>query len=308
MTMRAGTRLAGIAFALTGAVALSRPAAAQDYERILAGIRLNSKANTVLARYGNPNEVVIGDVGVRGAGPNAGGTGAGGGSGEDGGGFSGSSGYPGAGASGGFGGGRGPRGMGASGMGGSASPGGFGSPGGGPAPDGGGGLGAPGGGPPGYGSSGYPGGSGSPYGGGYPGGSGYPGAGGGGGGGGAFGPTVSPLARQQEVTWIYNRKVNNNLVSYEFLIGPNGNVSQIRVSGYGGGNSRTKRGISLGSTYKDVVRIYGYPEEHVTVGRVLVASYRKTAHVQFQFMNERGQANPMSSGNKCVAVTIATVE
>ncbi len=305
MMMRGSARWAGAAFVLTGAAILAQPAAAQDYERVLAGIRLNSKSTAVLARYGNPNEVVIGDVGVRGTGPNTPGGGGAGvpGAPTDGGmgtpGMPGMGGMSAPGMPGGMGGSGMPGmpgrmgGMGAPGMGGMGAPGGF-SPGG---PEGDGSM--SGGGPP----AGYPGG--------FPGagGSGFPGSGGTAGGGvGPFGQTVSTLARQQEVTWIYNRKVNNNLVSYEFLIGPNGNVSQIRVSGYSGGNSRTKRGASLGTTYKDVVRMYGYPEEHVVVGRVLVASYRKTAHVQFQFMNERGQANPMSAGNKVVAVTIATVE
>jgi hypothetical protein len=154
-------------------------------------------------------------------------------------------------------------------------------------------------------------------GGGYPGG-GYPGASGGfpggrfgggaAGGVGQFGQTVSTLAPQQEVTWIYDRKVDNNLVSYEFLIGPDGHVIQIRVSGYKGGNARTQRGAVLGSSYKDVIRKYGYPEEHYQVGRVLVASYRNKAHVQFQFMNDRNTANPLTAGNKVVAMTIATVE
>jgi hypothetical protein len=110
------------------------------------------------------------------------------------------------------------------------------------------------------------------------------------------------------VTWIYNRKINNNLVSYEFLIGPSGQVVQIRVSGYYGGNSRTRRGVALGSTYKDVVQKYGYPEEHYQVGRILVASYRGRAHAQFQFLMDRPQSNPMATGNKVVAITIATVE
>jgi hypothetical protein len=125
---------------------------------------------------------------------------------------------------------------------------------------------------------------------------------------GSFGQVISTLAPEQEVTWVYYRKVNNNQIAYEFLIGPNGNVSQIRVSGYKGGNATTNRKIVLGSTYQDVVRAYGYPEEHYQVGNILVCSYRKNAHVQFQFLNERGLANPQQGGNKVIAITIATVE
>jgi hypothetical protein len=336
-------RVCGVAIAVAGFLITARPAAAQDtYERMLAGIRLNSTAKSVLARYGNPNEVIIGDVGFRQAPPQPGAGGMGmagsggmmgapGGMGDmpgsggmpmDGGGMSGPMGGRGMmGAPGGMSGGMSGMPMGGAPMG---APGGMsgmsGMPMGGPSM-GGPSMGGPGGmsGMPG-GMSGMPGGMGGmPSGmGGMPGGDDFPGRGGGmgmggpgamgGGGVGQFGQTISTLARQQEVTWIYNRKIGNNMVSYEFLIGPGGNVTQIRVSGYSGGNSKTRRGATLGSTYKQIVALYGYPEEHYQVGRILVASYRKKHHVQFQLMNERGQANPMAAGNKVVAITIATVE
>ena len=73
---------------------------------------------------------------------------------------------------------------------------------------------------------------------------------GGGPGVGPFGQSTSTTARQQEVTWIYNRKFkdvkgNTNVVSYEFLIGPGGRVSQIRVPGYYSKGTRTQRGVVL---------------------------------------------------------------
>ena len=259
--------LGAFAVVSTGiALTSARPASAQEIERVLAGIRLNSKSSSVLAKFGNPNEVVIGDVGVRGFGP-SGQPGGQGGSPGDGGAPGGDS-LPGVGGAGG----GGKNFPGARGFGGGAPPGGtLGA-----APPGGGGFGAPqgvGGPPPGAsGSFGGP-----PQGGGFggaPGGEGDFGGGGAGSSSGAIGPfgqSVSTLARQQEVTWIYNRKINNNVVSYNFLIGPNGNVVQILVSGYSGGNSKTKKGIGLGSTYKDVVRVYGYPEEHAIIGRTLIA-------------------------------------
>ena len=277
---------------------------AQDIERVLAGIRLNSKSSTVLAKYSNPNQVVIGDAGVGGFAPGGGAAGQGdpggggdprggdprggglpslsGGGGRSGpptrGGFGGGGG-PVAGPPGGFRGGGGPQ---------SGPPGGFGGGGFGGTADGdGGGFGGP---PGGFGG-------GDPRGGGNA-----------GGGVGGFGNTVSTLAQQQEVTWVYNRKVKNDLVSYNFLIGPNGNVIQIRVAGYSDSATKTKRGIGLGSTYKDVVKAYGYPEEHARYGRVLVASYRSRAHVSFQFLNQTPQSNPFASGNKVIAITIATVE
>ena len=319
-------RMMGVA-TLAAFAALAQPASAQTYERVLAGIRLNSSASAVLAKFGNPNEVVIGEIGVRAA-PNAaaaaaqnnaaasGAQGAGGafggglpnlggggrgrfGGGEGGAPFSGSGGgSP-------FSGGGSPFGQGGPGAsGGAPFGGGGGSPFGGGGrgeEDGGGGGGSP------FGGGGSPfGGGGSPFGGG-----GAPFGGGGRGASGGvsqFGQTVSPVTLQQEVTWIYYKKFNNNQVAYEFLIGANGQVSQIRVSGYGGGNIVTKRGIGLGSTYRQVIRSYGYPEDHTQVGRILVTSYRNKAHVSFQMLNERTATDPLSSGNKVIAITIATVE
>ena len=314
MTWRNSARLGGVALAIISVGALSRPLAAQqDIERILAGIRLGSNSKTVLARYGNPNEVVIGDVGIRSVGAGGQGASTPGVTGGDSGGLP--SGFQGAGGP--------PAGLPAPS---NAPPPVFNKPSSGLSPGAQslGGGGAPGGPPPGF--SGPPSGfSGSRPGGGPPAGFGGPPAGfgaptgaapgdegggapGAGGGVGGFGQTYSTLARQQEVTWIYNRKINNNLVSYEFLIGPGGSVAQIRSTGYKGGNIRTSKGVVLGSTYKDVVKTYGYPEEHAVYGNILIASYRKTAHIQFQFMNRIGQADPMSSGNKVIGITIAQVE
>jgi len=277
-------------------LAAATQAAAPSYERALAGIRLNSTGKTVLAKYGNPNEVVIGDVGAR--------QGAGGGAAGQNGGPGDQAGFPGsAGAPGTAGGGLPPLGFGGAGKGGET---GF---------PGAGGVGFP------RGPGGFPGAPGGFPGapGGFPGGgddtSGAPGAGGFGGGStvGPFGNTQSTVAREQEVTWIYNRKVNDKkgasqLVSYEFLIGPSGQVEQIRVSGYTGGNVRTNRGIGLGSTYREVIATYGYPEEHAAYGSVLVASYKNRAHISFQFLNDRVSGNVINPGNKVIGITIATVE
>lgn len=302
MAWRNTARFCGAALAVASiSAATVRQAQAQDIERVLAGIRLGSKSTTVLAKYGNPNDVVIGDVGIRPTGPgNFQGQGQGNnGNGEQLPGLPGSSGFPGQPP--------GTGGIGAFGMPNNipGAPGGPGYPDGdkggfgGPVPFGG----APGGAPGGF--PGFPGQPGAaPYGSGNPDdATGAPGANVG-----AFGNTFSSFAPQQEVTWIYNRKVSNNLVSYEFLIGPNGDVSQIRVIGYTGAGVKTKRGIGLGSTYKDVVRIYGYPEEHAQYGRILVANYKKNYHLSFQFLNESGQANLLAGGNKVIAITIATVE
>ncbi len=265
-----------------------------QYERELAKIRLNSKATSVLKIYGNPNDVVVGDVGFREA--PAGGAGQAGAQAGGGGGFGAPGGRGGLGAGGGrggFGGAPATVGGGAPATFGGGAPPGFG----GPPP----GFGGP---PPGFGGEDDRGGGG----GGFPGGFGG-GTPGGGGAVGQFGQTVSNLTPQQETTWIYNRRAGKDVVSYEFLVGQGGAVTQIRTIGYAGGNIRTKKGVQLGTTYKDVVLRYGVPEEQFRVGRSLIASYKGKNHVLFQFLNQRGQQeNPYSAGNKVIAITIASVE
>lgn len=327
MNWRRTGRVWSAALLIGAAVVVAQPASAQrdGYERVLAGIRLNSSAKDVLRKFGNPNQIVIGDVGMRvpqqggqgGApggmmggppggmgmgGPPAGMMGRGGGPimGGPGGNLPGGP-NKGAGASmSATGGGMSSGGMSAGGMGG-------GMMGGGPP------SGFMGGGPP----SGMMGGgmSGSgPMGGGMMGGD-LDGMGGGmmGGGVGPFGRNTSTTARQQEVTWIYNRKFkdvkgNTNVVSYEFLIGPGGRVSQIRVLGYYSKGTRTQRGVVLGSSYKDLVRLYGYPEEHILANGVLITSYKNKAHAQFQLIQSKPGADPSLQNYKIIAITIASVE
>ncbi|MBC8140320.1 MAG: hypothetical protein H7Y38_02635, partial [Armatimonadetes bacterium] len=50
---------------ILGASTRTADAQADQYERFLGGVKLNSKASNVLKAYGNPNDVVIGDVGFR---------------------------------------------------------------------------------------------------------------------------------------------------------------------------------------------------------------------------------------------------
>jgi hypothetical protein len=318
---------AALTIGATALLASSASAQRDGYERVLAGIRLNSTAKDVLRKFGNPNQIVIGDVGMRapqGGGGGAAAPGAGGMSGAIGngpgammgGGRPGVGGMPSMGGSGGppsgmsgagisgpppgmMGGPSGMSGM----MGGGGRGGSMGGMGAGDDAMSPGGMGGMGGGPPagmmGSGGMGGFGGQGM--------------MGGGGPGVGPFGQTTSTAARQQEVTWIYNRKFkdvrgNTNVVSYEFLIGPGGRVSQIRVLGYYSKGTRTQRGVVLGSTYKDLVRMYGYPEEHVVNNGVLIASYKNRAHANFQLIQSKPGADPSLQNYKIIAITIASVE
>lgn len=295
MNLRKAVRLSGVALAtaVSGAI-LVKPAAAQKdgIERYLSGIKVNASAKTVLSLFGNPNDIQIGDTPVRppsnaGGGGQQGGFGAGGmmgapgdDAGKAGPGMMGSRGGP---MSGGMMGGSGPMGggmMGGSGMlggkggadidGGMQGPGGFGAPGG-------------------AGGSGI----------------------------GGFGQTMSPSTVQQELTWIYNTQARDakgqkQAISYEFLISPEGKVSQIRVIGYvpKTKNDKSAKGLTLGSTYKDLIKLYGSPKSVIKSGDLLVCSY-PDKHIEFQLMNMRsvnGYADPYKGIFKVVAIQINSVE
>jgi len=138
--------------------------------------------------------------------------------------------------------------------------------------------------------------------------------------GGMFGRTQSSVARQQEVTWVYNRttkdaKGQTTAISYEFLINPGGSISQIRCLGYHSPikpttqtpSITTQKGIRLGSSYVEILRAYGQPDSYEKSGNILVLSYPKK-HVQFQLINQKEQAEPTKAAYRVIAMTIATVE
>jgi hypothetical protein len=302
----------GVAVMVVGGMfALAQSADAQSYERQLAGVRLNTSSKQLLAKFGNPNEVFIGDVAARTQPGMGGGMG-----GDEGGSMPGGMGGPSMGGMG------GPSmgGMGGPSMGGPpAGMMGRGSMGGPPA----GMMGRPGmgGGPPsgmmGRGSMGGPpagmmgrGSMGGPGVGGEEGG--MPGGGmmgGGGMGGGSFGNTNSTGVSVQEVTWVYNRKFKNDLISYEFLLSPQGTVSQIRVVGYTGGYAKTQKGIVLGSSMADVIRRYGHPEKQSIAGQgILLLDYSKKHHMSLQLQLQKVPNDPVKKIYRVIAIVVATIE
>ena len=365
MNWQTSAKLVALTSVMT-AMSFSAPsvtAQSKDLERTLAGVRLNASSRTVLSKFGNPNEIYIGDIGVRIPGTDAQqGGGMGMGMGDEGGmaggagmmgGMMGSSGP----SMGGMGGGSGPR-AGGSGMMTSSGPS-MGGMGGGSGPRGGasgmmgssgmmggmaggmaGRMGGMAGGMAGGGGGGkmgsMGGGGGSKMGGGDGEMGGMGGMGGGmggmmggmggmmggdtGGAVGSFGRTQSSVARQQEVTWVYNRttkdaKGQTTAISYEFLINPGGAISQIRCLGYHSPikpstqtpSITTQKGIRLGSSYVEILRAYGQPDSYEKAGNILVLSYSKK-HVQFQLINQKEQAEPTKAAYRVIAMTIATVE
>ena len=365
MNWQTSAKLVALTSVMT-AMSFSAPsvtAQSKDLERTLAGVRLNASSRTVLSKFGNPNEIYIGDIGVRIPGTDAQqGGGMGMGMGDEGGmaggagmmgGMMGSSGP----SMGGMGGGSGPR-AGGSGMMSSSGPS-MGGMGGGSGPRGGasgmmgssgmmggmaggmaGRMGGMAGGMAGGGGGGkmgsMGGGGGSKMGGGDGEMGGMGGMGGGmggmmggmggmmggdtGGAVGSFGRTQSSVARQQEVTWVYNRttkdaKGQTTAISYEFLINPGGAISQIRCLGYHSPikpstqtpSITTQKGIRLGSSYVEILRAYGQPDSYEKAGNILVLSYSKK-HVHFQLINQKEQAEPTKAAYRVIAMTIATVE
>ena len=249
---RAGAFGSGALAVLTLATAAT-PALAT--ERSLAGIKIFSSTRTILQKYKNPSQVIVGRPSLF---PPAG-SGVGGGSG---GGFSGASG-------------------GAPGGGGYPGGGGFGGGGKGSLPGFGGGGGVPGefgGGGGGMGQADGPSASGG-FGGapGIGGMGGFPGAGGANG-------TDPNGSNPGEVTWVYDKPNGNDI---EFTMSSDGRVIQVRATGYKNAAIRTSKGVTLGQTYAQVVSKYGYPESQEQMGTVLTARYTDRDHVAFQFFNQR---------------------
>lgn len=98
---------------------------------------------------------------------------------------------------------------------------------------------------------------------------------------------------EMETVYIYRGKGGS---TYSFVLNKDGRVVQISAHGYKPDpNVRTARGISLGDPYSQVVKAYGYPQEHQYYGDVILARYNKLG-VAFQIDTKT---------NKVMAVVIA---
>jgi len=94
-----------------------------------------------------------------------------------------------------------------------------------------------------------------------------------------------------EVTWVYKFSNNRTL---EVLINPDGIVVQIAAYGVNWPGVATFRGVHLGTSYKDVIFRYGYPESQSQMGEELQAKYNSKQRVVFTFAKKT-----------CVGMTIA---
>jgi hypothetical protein len=96
-------------------------------------------------------------------------------------------------------------------------------------------------------------------------------------------PTVTPVSPMAPATplvtlgqlvpqlyWLYPRGGETLVVG----IRNDGSVASVQVTGVGG-PSRTARGIGLGSPYQRVLSTYGFPDQTINVGSLIVARYQE---------------------------------
>lgn len=94
--------------------------------------------------------------------------------------------------------------------------------------------------------------------------------------------TVTPT-----VTYTYQNARGIKGLTLDVNIDEDGLVVQVTGTSLGRPPVRTSRGISFGDSYAKVVGAYGWPESHTSAGSFIQASYQDTAHVAFQFLNNR---------------------
>jgi len=102
--------------------------------------------------------------------------------------------------------------------------------------------------------------------------------------------TVSP----DKVLWIYRLK--GGITLRVTLAQADGRVVEVTASGNKWDKARTSKGITLGSSYTDVLKAYGWPEETSTTGEYMFCRYDSTYRVVFGIRQ---------SDKKVVSITIS---
>lgn len=110
----------------------------------------------------------------------------------------------------------------------------------------------------------------------------FGGAGGGGGGqapaagGGAVGSAAEPA--NTYMRWVYKRTASQ----YSFIIDRLDRVVQIEVTGMDDSKVKTRKGVTFGATFHDLMKIYGIPDAYEINGDQLVMRYLAKNHVAFR--------------------------
>jgi hypothetical protein len=104
---------------------------------------------------------------------------------------------------------------------------------------------------------------------------------------------AAPAAPTGGASVVYIYRFSNDRTA-EFSINQDGAVTQIIIRGAAWAGQRTAKGITLGSSYKDVLKKYGFPENHEQQGLQLLLNYGHRDRIVFTLV-----------GRTVVAMTIA---
>jgi hypothetical protein len=97
-------------------------------------------------------------------------------------------------------------------------------------------------------------------------------------------PTTPGSGPTSQTMLIYVKKGS----TYSFIINDKGRVVQIGSIAERDAATKTRKGITLGSTYGEVLKVYGYPEMHEFQGStIMLLKYLKKQHVAFQLFNQK---------------------
>ncbi|MES1228173.1 MAG: hypothetical protein ABUL72_05840, partial [Armatimonadota bacterium] len=105
-------------------------------------------------------------------------------------------------------------------------------------------------------------------------GGGGPAAGGGGGGGGA----AAPSGTATYTRWVYNKDNSK----YAFVLDQNNRIIQIEALGIRNSKIRTKKGVTFGSSFAQIMNRYNIPEQYEFGGGNLVMKYLVKYRVVFR--------------------------
>jgi len=97
-----------------------------------------------------------------------------------------------------------------------------------------------------------------------------------------------------EVTLVYQKPSG---VTYQFLLSPSGSVLQITSLGYSDALTKTTKAVRFGSSYTQLIRKYGYPENQSESNGVRIVDYSKRAHVAFELVD-----------NSVVGIVVAAID
>ncbi len=131
-----------------------------------------------------------------------------------------------------------------------------------------------------------------------------------GGGAPGLGDTAGQTVENKILFWVYQYPAKG--ITNVFILDEEGRVIGIAQAG-GKPAARTARGVGIGSPYSNVVRVYGFPDQHTTIQTagatpvgMLGISYAESHGTEFAFLNRnlRGYPKYTTKGPWCVGVIV----